>query len=99
MTLGMHQNTARGAGFRMSLEGWARAGIKEVDLVDALLDDFLKTDTLAAAKRLVADLGMKVVSAASAVPDLWIARPTRAASLEIWKKRCEQFAELGAPSI
>ena len=29
MTLAMHQNTSNGAGYRKSLEGWARAGIKD----------------------------------------------------------------------
>ena len=32
MTLGMHQNTSSAAGYRRSLEGWARAGIKHVEL-------------------------------------------------------------------
>jgi hypothetical protein len=29
MTLAMHQNTSARAGFRGSLEGWAKAGIKD----------------------------------------------------------------------
>src|ERR1700758_3473430 len=45
MTLAMHQNTSAGVGYRKSLEGWARAGIKNVEITSALLDDFLKTDT------------------------------------------------------
>jgi len=32
MLLSMHQNTSRSAGFRGSLEGWARAGIEYVEL-------------------------------------------------------------------
>src|SRR5882724_477823 len=52
MTLCMHQGTSRAAGFRKSLEGWAKAGIKNVELSDTTLDDFLKTDTLDAAGRL-----------------------------------------------
>ena len=32
MTLAMHQNTSNGAGYRKSLEGWARAGIKDVEI-------------------------------------------------------------------
>ena len=31
MTLAIHQNTSNGAGYRKSLEGWARAGIKDVE--------------------------------------------------------------------
>ena len=46
----MHQNTSAGAGYRKSLEGWSRAGIKNVELTNTLLDDFLKTDSLPAAR-------------------------------------------------
>src|SRR5437867_9640257 len=46
MVLSIHQNTSRAAGYRKSLEGWAKAGLKYVELTDVLLDDFLKTDTL-----------------------------------------------------
>src|SRR5580693_2799279 len=46
MELCMHQGTSRAAGFRKSLEGWAKAGIKNVELSDTMLEDFLKTDTL-----------------------------------------------------
>ena len=33
------------AGYRRSLEGWARAGIKNVEITAQLLDEFLKTDS------------------------------------------------------
>jgi len=42
MTLAMHQNTSAPAGYRKSLEGWARAGIKNVEITAALLDGFLQ---------------------------------------------------------
>ena len=32
MTLAMHQNTSAGAGYRGSLEGWAKAGIRQVEV-------------------------------------------------------------------
>jgi 2-keto-myo-inositol isomerase len=99
MTLSIHQNTSRAAGYRKSLEGWAKAGIKNVELTDAMLDDFLKTDTLAAAKSVVTDLGLTPVSSAAVLQDIWIPGPARAASLETWKKRCEQFATIGLQKI
>jgi hypothetical protein len=40
MTLAIHQNTSNGAGYRKSLEGWARAGIEDVEITNILLDDF-----------------------------------------------------------
>lgn len=99
MTLAMHQNTSRSAGFRGSLEGWARAGIRYVELTDVLLDEFLEHDTLSGAGRLLADLGLTPVSAAVVLPDVWIPGPERASSLDVWRRRCEQFAELGLDKI
>src|SRR3954466_8147752 len=95
MTLAMHQNTSSGAGYRKSLEGWARAGIKEVELTNALLDDFLKTDSLPAAGRVLTDLGLRPVAWAWGVGGLWEPNPNHAAALENLKKRCEMFASLG----
>jgi sugar phosphate isomerase/epimerase len=95
MTLAIHQNTSAGAGYRKSLEGWARAGIKNVELTVALLDDFLKTDSLAAARRVLTDLGLTPVSGACGVTGLFEPNPDRAASIENLKKRCEMFATLG----
>jgi sugar phosphate isomerase/epimerase len=104
MLLSMHQNTSRAAGYRGSLEGWARAGIRHVEITDVLLDEFLESNSLAAARRVLTDNGLTPVSAAAVLPDIWIPGPARAASLETWRRRCEQFAELGlqklyAPSI
>src|SRR5262245_29558428 len=67
MTLAIHQNTSAGAGYRKSLEGWARAGIKNVEITSALLDDFLKADTLEAARRILTDNGLTAVSSACGV--------------------------------
>jgi sugar phosphate isomerase/epimerase len=90
MTLCLHQYTSAKAGFRKSLEGWARAGIKNVEIASTVLDDFLKTDTLAAAGRLISDLGLTPVSSACGVADLW-----EPPALEHFKKRCEMFASMG----
>ena len=99
MTLAIHQNTSAGAGYRKSLEGWARAGIKQVELTAALLDDFLKTDSLAAANRVLTDLGLTPVSGACGVAGLFEPNPNRATALENLKKRCEMFATLGLKHI
>lgn len=99
MTLAMHQQTSSRAGFRASLEGWARAGITQVEIVGNVLDPFLKTESLSAAKSLLADLGLKPVSGAGGNIGLLEAGPDRAATLDAFKKRCEQWAELGIPII
>jgi 2-keto-myo-inositol isomerase len=99
MRLAMHQTTSRRAGYRRALEGWAKAGVTAVEITDVMLDEFLATDTLAAAKRVITDLGLTPVSSAAVLPDLWIPGPDRAASLATWRKRCDQFATLGFPKI
>ena len=99
MTLAIHQNTSAAAGYRGSLEGWTRAGIKQVELTNTLLDEFLKTDSLAAARRVVTDLGLTPVSSACGVFGLWEPNPKRAAALDGFRKRCEMFASLGLTRI
>jgi 2-keto-myo-inositol isomerase len=99
MTLSMHQFTSARAGYRKSLEGWAKAGIRHVEPSGALLDDFLKTDTLAGAKRLLTDNGLKIVSGVAGVTGLWEPNPNFIENLHAFRKRCEQFAELGAPLV
>jgi 2-keto-myo-inositol isomerase len=95
MTLSVHQNTSAGAGYRKSLEGWAKAGIKNVEITAQLLDDFLKTDTLAAAKRVLTDAGLTPVSCACGVQNLWEPNPNHAEAIENLKRRCEMLATLG----
>lgn len=104
MTLAIHQQTSGPAGYRGSLEGWARAGIKHVELTANLLDEFLKTDSLAAAGRVLTDLGLTPVSAACGIFALWDPGANQAAVLDTLKKRCETFGALGlkriyAPSV
>ncbi len=99
MTLSIHQNTSNGAGYRKSLEGWARAGIEEVEITNILLDEFLKTDDLPAARRVLADLGLRAVQAATGVTELWEPNPNRAAALDNLKKRCEMFATMGLKNV
>ena len=99
MRLAIHQNTSAGAGYRKSLEGWSRAGIKDVELTNTLLDEFLKTDSLEAARRVLTDQGLTPVSCACGVFGLWEPNPNRAAAVENFKKRCDQFAMLGLKRI
>jgi len=99
MTLCLHQNTSIKAGYRKSLEGWARAGIRQVELVSSVLDEFLKTDTLAAARRVVTDAGLTPVSCTPGLQDFWNPHPGRPALLDAFKKRCEQYATFGLTKI
>jgi sugar phosphate isomerase/epimerase len=95
MTLAMHQNTSNGAGYRKSLEGWARAGIKDVEITNILLDEFLKTDSVASARRVITDLDLNLVHGATGVTELFEPNPNRPAALDNLKRRCEMYASMG----
>jgi sugar phosphate isomerase/epimerase len=99
MTLALHQTTSAGAGYRRSLEGWSRAGVKYVELSNVLLDDFLKAENLAAARRLLTDLGFTAVQGATGVTGLFEPNPDRSSSLDQLKKRCETYATLGLKNV
>ena len=99
MTLAMHQNTSSRAGFRPSLEGWARAGITQAEITSNLLDQFLQAESLATAKQLMSDLHLTPVSGACGVNGLLESTPERATAVDAFKRRCEQWAELGIPKI
>src|SRR3954447_9674267 len=99
MTLSMHQFTSAHAGYRKSLEGWAKAGIRDVEPSAGLLDEHLKTDSLASAKRVLTDNGLRIVSGAIGITGLWEPNPNFSNNLDTFKRRCEQFAELGAPLV
>jgi 2-keto-myo-inositol isomerase len=94
MTLAIHQNTSAASGYRKSLEGWARAGIKHVELTPNLLDDFLKTESVASAKRVLTDLGLTPVSSTCG-GGLWEPNPNRATALDNLKRRLEMLSSLG----
>lgn len=99
MTLSLHQFTSAGAGYQKSLEGWAKAGIRQVEPAASLLDEFLKKETLASARRVLRDLGLEVVSGAVGTVGLWEPNPRFAENLADFERRCAQFVELGAPLV
>lgn len=99
MSLALHGNTSLAAGFQRSLEGWSKAGVHGAEIVAEHLDEFLKTNSVAAARRLVTDLGMTLVSGACRVNQLWEPNPGNAAALDAFKRRCEQFAGIGLTVI
>jgi sugar phosphate isomerase/epimerase len=54
---------------------------------------------MAGAKRVLTDNGLIVVSGAVEVTGLWEPNANFANNLDAFRKRCEQFAELGAPLV
>lgn len=94
MSLCLHQTTSAAAGFRRSLEGYAKAGIKYVEVIPPHLDEFVKKEGMPAARRLLSDLGLKAVSSGG-VRGLAEPSPARAKALEELKSRVEVIAALG----
>src|SRR5437899_12640104 len=94
MTLCIHQTTSLAAGYRKSLEGYARAGIKNVEVIAPHLTAFVKTEGLPAARSLLSDLGLKAVSHGG-LQHLWEPGPDRAQALEDLRHHLEVAAFLG----
>ena len=99
MTLCLHTNTSSGSGYRGALEGWAKAGIKNVELNAALVDDFIKTDTLEGARKLLTDNGLTPVHGALGVNGLLEPNPNHAVAIDSLKRRLEMFAFLGVKKV
>ncbi|MBM3773816.1 MAG: sugar phosphate isomerase/epimerase [Acidobacteria bacterium] len=94
MFLAIHQTTSAAAGYRKSLEGYARAGIRHVEVIPAHVDEFVRREGMPAARRLLADLGLSAV-ASGGVRGLAEPHPERAQALEQLRARLEVLGELG----
>jgi 2-keto-myo-inositol isomerase len=99
MTLCMHTNTSSGAGYRGALEGWAKAGIKYVEINAGLVDEFLKTDTIDGARKVLADNGLTAVHGTVGQFGLVEPNDKHAAAIEQLKKRLELFSTLGVKKV
>ena len=99
MTLCMHTNTSSGAGYRGALEGWAKAGIKYVELNGSLVDEFLKTDTIDGARKVLADNDLTPVHGTVGQFGLVEPNDKHAAAIDSLKKRLELFSALGVKKV
>jgi sugar phosphate isomerase/epimerase len=99
MQLCIHTNTSAAAGYRGALEGWAKAGIRYVEINASHVDAFLKTDTLDAARRVLTDNGLTVVHGAVGVQGLLAPNPNHATAIDNLRKRLELFAFLGSKKV
>ena len=98
MKLCLHQTTSSDAGYRRSLEGYAKAGIKYVEIIPPQLEEYAKKEGLPAAKRLLFDLGLTAVSSGG-VRGLAEPGPNRAKAIEDLKAKVAMIAELGIDRI
>src|SRR5580704_4537329 len=98
MQLCMHQTTSTAAGYRKSLQGYARAGIKYVEVIFPHLEPFVKTQGMPAARRLLSDLGLTAVSGGG-VRGLWEPGPNIRKAVEDMKRLGAMAAELGVDRL
>jgi len=94
MFLCMHQTTSAGSTFRASLEGYAHAGIRYVEIMLPMIAEFMKAASIAEAKRIIADLGLLAVSFGG-VRGLAEPNPGHAQAIEELKRTAGVVAELG----
>jgi sugar phosphate isomerase/epimerase len=99
MVLCMHSNTSAMAGYRRALEGWARAGIKNVEVNALVIEEFLKTDSLDGARKVLSDNGLTLVHGAVAVDGLLEPNPDHAKAIENLKRRLELFGSFGVKKV
>ena len=98
MQICVHQTTSLAAGYRASLEGYARAGIRLVEVIAPHVETFVAKEGMPAARRLLSDLGLTAVSSGGVV-GLWEPLPTRAKALEDLKRIAPTMAALGVDRI
>ena len=99
MVLCMHSNTSAAAGYRRSLEGWAKAGIKNAEMNALVIEEFLKSDTREGARKVLSDNGLTLVHGAVAVDGLLEPNNEHAKAIENLKRRLEFFASFGLKKV
>jgi sugar phosphate isomerase/epimerase len=94
----MHEASSDRFDFRTAMEGWAKAGIRAVEPNLLRVREFAQKESVAAARRLLDDLGLRPVSSSN---QLGIPEPgdARLKSLEDLKWKVELAQAIGADRI
>ena len=92
--LSMHETTSAAADFRRAMEGYAKAGIRAVEITLPRLQEFVKKESGAVARRLLGDLGLKPVSCGSQT-GVVEPNPDRAKNLAALREKCELARAVG----
>jgi sugar phosphate isomerase/epimerase len=90
----LHEATSAGFGFREAMEGYAKAGVRAVEVTLPKLQEFAAKESPATARRLLADLGLRPVSTGSQT-GLVEPNPARAKNLADLKWKCELAQAIG----
>jgi 2-keto-myo-inositol isomerase len=92
--LSMHEATSGGFDFRAAMEGYAKAGVRAVEITLPKLREFAGKESPATAKRLLQDLGLKPVSCGSRTGVIE-PNPNRPKNLEDLKWQLELAQAIG----
>jgi 2-keto-myo-inositol isomerase len=94
-------STIRGhnLGFAKELETAAKAGFRSVEIWVGTLQDFLKTNTTAEARRRITDLGLTVENAIGFAPWILDDEAARQKGLDQMKREMEQLAQIGCKRV
>lgn len=94
----MHETSSDRFDFRTAMEGYARAGIRAVEPQLTKVREFAQKESVAAARRLLDDLGLKVASCSN---QIGLVEPgeTRARALEDLKWKVELAQAIGGDRI
>ena len=98
LTLCMHEASSDRFDFRTAMEGYAKAGIRAVEPQLTKVREFAQKESVAAAKRLLDNLGLKAMSSSN---QIGLAEPAdaRARSLDDLKWKAELAQALGCDRI
>ena len=91
----IHETSSDGFDFKTAMEGYAKAGIKAVEPTLVKVQEFAQKESVAAAKRLLDDMGLKAVSSSAGLLGLMEPGPLRAKSMEDLKARLELAKAIG----
>jgi 2-keto-myo-inositol isomerase len=94
----VHQVSSNAFDYRTSLEGYAKAGVRAVEVVLAKAKEFADANSPKAARTLLDDLGMTAASTSNQI-GLVEPNPNRAKALDDLKWKCELARTLGADRI
>ncbi|WP_375447407.1 sugar phosphate isomerase/epimerase family protein [uncultured Fibrella sp.] len=100
-TLCLNMSTIRGQklGFIGELEAASKAGFRSVEVWVGTLQDYLKTNTPAEARRRLADLGITVENAIGFAPWIVDDAAARQKGLDQMKLEMEQLAQIGCKRV
>jgi len=94
----VHEVSSNGFDYKTAMEGYAKAGIRAVEVVLAKAKEFADKESPATARRLLDDLGLKAASTSNEV-GVVAPNPNRARSLDDLKAKCELARTLGADKL